>query len=34
VIHDHEQPVALQVSGFTPKQVNAPEAVLGVSEEA
>ena len=34
LVHDHEHPVALQVNGFTPKQVDAPEAVLRVSQEA
>ena len=33
LIHDHEHPVALQVNGFTPEQVNAPEAVPHVSQE-
>ncbi len=33
LIHDHEYPVALQVNGFTPEQVNAPKAVLRVSQE-
>ncbi|MEN8108573.1 MAG: hypothetical protein ABFS22_11275 [Pseudomonadota bacterium] len=33
LIHDHEHPVTLQKNGFTPKQVNAPKAVPGVSEE-
>ena len=31
LIHDHEHPVALQVNGFTPKQVNAPEAILQIA---
>jgi hypothetical protein len=34
LIHDQEHPVALQVNGFTPEQVNAPEAVFRVSQEA
>ena len=34
LIHDHEYPVAHQKNGFTPKQVYAPEAVLGMSREA
>ncbi len=33
LIHDNEHPVALQKNGFTPKQVNAPEAVLRVPDE-
>lgn len=28
LIHDDEYPVALQKSGFAPKQVNTPEAIL------
>ena len=33
LIHDYKNPVALQQNGFTPKQVDAPEAVPGVPEE-
>jgi hypothetical protein len=33
LIHDDEYPVAIQMSGFTPKQMNVPEAVLRVSLE-
>jgi hypothetical protein len=33
LVHDHEYPVAIQKNGFTLKQINAPEAVLGVPEE-
>ena len=33
LVHDHEHPVALQKNGFTPKQINAPEAVLRVPDE-
>ena len=33
LINDHEHPVALQVNGFTAEQVNAPKAVLRVSQE-
>jgi len=33
LVQDDEHPVALQENGFTPKQVNAPEAVLGVPEK-
>ena len=33
LIHDHEHPVAIQKNGFTPKQVNAPKAVLRVPDE-
>jgi hypothetical protein len=31
LIHDYEHPMALQTNGFTPEQVNAPEAVLHVA---
>jgi len=33
LIHDYEQPVALQVNRFTPKQIDAPEAVGHVSQK-
>ena len=33
LIHDDEYPVALQMNGFTTKQVNAPKAILGVPDE-
>ena len=33
LIHDYKHPVAFQKNGFTPKQLNAPKAVLGVPEE-
>ncbi len=33
LVHDYEHPVAFQKNGFTPKQINAPKAVLGVPEE-
>ena len=33
LVHDHEYPVAIQTNGFTPKQINAPQAVFGVPEE-
>ena len=34
LIHDHEHPVARQVHGFAPQQINAPEAVLRVPQKA
>ena len=33
LVHDHEYPEAIQKNGFTPKQINAPQAVFGVPEE-
>jgi hypothetical protein len=33
LIHNDEYPVVLQKNGFTSKQINAPEAVFGMSEE-
>ena len=33
LVHDHEYPVAIQENRFTPKQINAPQAVFGVPEE-
>jgi hypothetical protein len=33
LIHDDEYPVAIQKNGFTPKQMNASEVVLRVSQE-
>jgi len=33
LIHDDEHPVALQKNRFTPKQVDAPKAVLRVSSD-
>jgi len=33
LMHDHKHPVAFQQNGFTPKQVNAPKTVFGVSKE-
>jgi hypothetical protein len=34
LVHDYEYPVAIQKNGFTPKQINAPEAVFGVPKES
>jgi hypothetical protein len=34
LIHNNEHPMALQKNGFTPEQVNAPEAILGVPKES
>ncbi len=33
LIHNDKHPVALQKNGFTPKQVDAPKAILRVSEQ-
>ena len=33
LVHDDEHPVALQQNRFTPKQVDAPKAVLGVADK-
>jgi hypothetical protein len=34
LVHDNKDPVALQENGFTPEKINAPETVLGVSDES
>jgi hypothetical protein len=33
VIHDYEDPAAIQTNGYTPEPINAPETVLRVSEQ-
>jgi len=33
LIHDNKDPVGLEHHGFTPEQINAPEAILNVSDE-
>jgi hypothetical protein len=33
LVHDHKHPVALEQNGLATKQIDAPEALLGVAEE-
>src|SRR5210317_1921159 len=33
LVHNHEYPVTIQKNGFTPKQINTPQAIFGVPEE-
>jgi hypothetical protein len=33
LVHDHEHPVAPEHDGFASKEVHAPQAVFGVSDE-
>jgi hypothetical protein len=33
LVHDHEHPVGVEQNGFATKKINAPEAVLRVSDE-